>query len=109
MTGGSALAQVGIIYLVTYLVDHVGLQRTLQILAVIFFLICIICAQAFVPTTYENRPSEEGGTNIYSTMLKSRSFQIFILANVIDCFAYSVSSIHMVCNHTIFVSLSHTF
>ena len=100
-TGGVAFSLVGLSYLMIGLIDKFGLDRTFQILSGVFLFICLVAAQAFVPTDFATeeqnvKEAERKNHKIYLTLLKNKQLCVFLFANFIYSFSYSVSYVHQV-------------
>ena len=100
-TGGVAFLLVGLSYLLIGLIDRFGLDRTFQILSGAFFVICVIAAQAFFPTDFpvkgrKNITKKRRSHKIYLHLLKNKRLCVFLFANFIYSFSYSISYIHQV-------------
>ena len=102
LTGGCILFQVGLSYLIIALLDNFGLERSFQILAAVTLVMCLVAAQAYLPTSYDEPQEEKDATanskgiSLYFSLLKNKLFSLFLFANFVVCFAYSVSSVHQV-------------
>ncbi|XP_065061380.1 monocarboxylate transporter 10-like [Rhopilema esculentum] len=98
-TGGCSIAEIGLSYLISFLLTKVELERTLQILAVVFLFIGLTSSRLFFSTNYQNeeQPSwKSKGYQVYFKLLKNKPFGFFLFAMAILSFTYSVSSVHQV-------------
>ena len=102
LTGGCILFQVGLSYLIIALLGNFGLERSFRILAAVILVMCLVAAQAYFPTSYDEPQEKEDttanskGISLYFGFLKQKVFSLFLFANFVLCFAYSVSSVHQV-------------
>jgi len=83
------------------LITKFGLDKTFQILSGVFFVICLLAALAFFPTDFPNeeqteQKAERKSIMIYLELLKSKKLCVFLFANFIHSFSYSISYLHQV-------------
>lgn len=103
LTGGSILFQVGLSYLMIALLNNFGLEKSFRILSAVVLVTCLVAAQAYFPTSYDEPQEKKDtttanskGISLYFGLLKHKLFNLFLLANFVLCFSYSVSSVHQV-------------
>ena len=78
-----------------------GLNRTFQILSGVFFVICFLAALAFIPTAFPSEgqadeDAERKSIMVYFKLLKNKKLCVFLFANFIFSFSYSISYLHQV-------------
>ena len=84
------------------LLDKFGLEKAFRILSAMFFVICLVAAQAFLPTDFpkDGKHGEDEAKRkkvaIYVKLLKNKPLCIFLLANFTYSFSYAVSYVHQV-------------
>ncbi|XP_065066599.1 monocarboxylate transporter 10-like isoform X1 [Rhopilema esculentum] len=100
LTGGCCISQVGLSYIIIWLVNNFTLERTFQVLATVITLACLISSQGFFPTTYESdekvNSARKKGLNVYFHLLKNKAFCLYMFAIFVCSFSYSVSNVHQV-------------
>ena len=92
--------QVGMTYIYIYLLDNYGMKTTLQLVGAVNFATCVLAAITYLPTKYSTavKNDEEDRRHIqkYLSLFKSKKYLLLLLVNLVDCFAYAVSSVHQV-------------
>jgi len=92
---------VGLSYLMVGQTNTFGLNRTFQILSGVFFVICFLAALAFIPTAFPSEgqadeDAERKSIMVYFKLLKNKKLCVFLFANFIFSFSYSISYLHQV-------------
>ena len=92
---------VGLSYLMVGQTNTFGLNRTFQILSGVFFVVCFLAALAFIPTAFPNEgqsdeDAERKSIMVYLKLLKNKKLCVFLFANFIFSFSYSISYLHQV-------------
>ena len=100
-TGFVAILLVGLSYLLVGLIDQIGIDKTFRILSLVFFITCLVAAQAFLPVDFSTdrgteEEKKEKEATIYLKLLRNKRFAIFLSMNFIFSFSYAVSYVHQV-------------